>query len=436
MLAARIAKFILLSMIIVWPGLKTNICRAQEQTFNLDAIITMALERNPTITATREQINASQAQLTQSKSGYLPQVSANAAAGRQRSWTPPVGIPEGIHAEANNYAANLGVSQYIYDFGKTDNRVEQSRQNLAASHNNLRQTTAVILRNVIWQYYEVIKAGRLVEVDKEALAVRQQHLAQAKAFFKAGIRPKIDVTKAEVEVARARVNLIRTRFNLETAYVNLENAIGGKPAPGAYTLLDEQADTISGNILPQPLIELAQEQRPEISRITNQISASQAALKAAQAGNRPAITADAGYGYQNSEWPLEDQWQVGVNLDWPLFSGFRTKGEVMEARANFAQLQAQFTELELQIIQEVTSAAINVNESVEEIYASEVALRNSEENMALADGRYRAGVGTAIEYSDAALDLTQSKSNLVQARYRYLQYRADLNYATGSLPLP
>jgi outer membrane protein TolC len=58
-------------------------------------------------------------------------------------------------------------------------------------------------------------------------------------------------------------------------------------------------------------------------------------------------------------------------------------------------------------------------------------VKQAQENMDLADGRYRNGVGNAIEYSDAELALTQAKSNLVLTAYQYHQQVAELDHAVG-----
>ncbi len=58
-------------------------------------------------------------------------------------------------------------------------------------------------------------------------------------------------------------------------------------------------------------------------------------------------------------------------------------------------------------------------------------MKQAQENMELADGRYRNGVGSALEYSDAELVLTQARSNLVQASYQYHQQMAELDHAVG-----
>jgi outer membrane protein TolC len=87
--------------------------------------------------------------------------------------------------------------------------------------------------------------------------------------------------------------------------------------------------------------------------------------------------------------------------------------------------------LKLQVTQDVSLAFINVQKAIEAIDTAKSALRQAEENMDLAEGRYRTGEGDAIEYSDAELNLTQSRNDVVQTRYDYLQSLADLAYALG-----
>jgi multidrug resistance efflux pump len=72
-----------------------------------------------------------------------------------------------------------------------------------------------------------------------------------------------------------------------------------------------------------------------------------------------------------------------------------------------------------------------VQESSETIETARVALREAEENMELAEGRYRTGVGDSIEFADAELILTEAKADLVQERYQYLQAYAKLEHSVG-----
>jgi outer membrane protein len=60
-----------------------------------------------------------------------------------------------------------------------------------------------------------------------------------------------------------------------------------------------------------------------------------------------------------------------------------------------------------------------------------VALRQAKENLAMAEGRYNAGVSDAIEFSDAQVLYTESRSALVQSIYTQYKAFAQLAYAVG-----
>ncbi len=122
---------------------------------------------------------------------------------------------------------------------------------------------------------------------------------------------------------------------------------------------------------------------------------------------------------------------MGVNVSWPIFTGFNTQGKIAESRAQIDKLEAGRRQIELQVLNEVSMAYLGLNTTIEAIKTTELGLIQAQENMDLADGRYKNGVGNAIEYSDAELALTQAKSNLVQASYQYHQQMAELDRAVG-----
>ena len=119
----------------------------------------------------------------------------------------------------------------------------------------------------------------------------------------------------------------------------------------------------------------------------------------------PSLDAGADYELANADFPLDKGWSAGVYLTWPLFSGFFTKGQVSEYQAQVRQRQALLKELELSISQEVEQAWLVLKESAERIEVAETARINAEENFRLAQGRYEAGVGDAIEFTDAQVSL-------------------------------
>lgn len=403
----------------------------QAQMLNLDQILVLAIERNPGLAQSDQAVKAAEARVTQAFSGYLPQVSAKSA--YNRNWYESASFAAaagGTSNEYDYYQNVFSISQYVYDFGVTTGAVDQSRHNLSASRQQRFTTLAQLIQSVTKAYYDVLLKADLILVNQESLRVQDAHLDQARALFESGLRPKIDVTKGEVDRAKSRLNLITAKYNLRTSRVTLEQQLGGPPVPGPYNLAPEERQP-KRPFDPVGLVDKAKKSRPELADATAQIKAADASITAAQGNYFPSVNLGGSYTWQNQEFPLLESWQGGATLNWALFSGLKTQGQVNEARANLLKAKALLRERELQVNKDVAEAYLKVNEALESIETSREGLRQAEENMELAEGRYRSGAGDAIEYSDAELTLTQARSSLVQSIYSYWQSVADLDFAIG-----
>jgi outer membrane protein TolC len=80
---------------------------------------------------------------------------------------------------------------------------------------------------------------------------------------------------------------------------------------------------------------------------------------------------------------------------------------------------------------EVRQDYLNLLAAEEAIRTSEVVVRQAEENLELANGRFQAGVGTSVEQTDAQVTLTNAKTSQVQALYDYKVAGAHLEKAMG-----
>ena len=62
---------------------------------------------------------------------------------------------------------------------------------------------------------------------------------------------------------------------------------------------------------------------------------------------------------------------------------------------------------------------MNVRQAEEQILVGEKTVKEAQENLVLAEGRYTAGVGNIIELTDAQVALTSARAQHVQAMYDY-----------------
>jgi outer membrane protein len=404
---------------------------------SLDELVQIALLHNPQLDAAVQQKNQSEGLLVQARSAYLPQLNINGQFSRAGvDDLQPVDEDNVVHGSAN-------LSQLIYDFGGAGGAVDAGLANLEASSANLEQVAQRIVLLVRQAYYNVLEKKHLIRVAQQAVGNYEKHLERAREFFKAGVRTRIDVVNAEVELSSARLRLLRSQYDLRSARVELERILGLAPNKGSYDLapvldsLDRIIDTMP--TLPGPLQQLlarASEQRQDIRRQKAFVKTAEAVIRQADSGYWPFIAATAGLNQYDTDLSVfQDQWNIGIGLTWELFSGFRTRGEVAEAKALYRENLYRLQELELLVTQEVTDSLIRADENRESVLLNMETVRLATENLELASERYKAGLNDMIEYNDAQLRFTTSQGNLVASYFAYLASLARIDFVIG-VPAP
>ena len=411
-------------ILIVSSGAKAEEVIKKGELLNMDTCIGIALKKQPNIVAAKSTVNVNQSRVGQAKANYYPQVDLTSGYSR----TSPVSRTD--HNSSDQYTGSATLKQNIYDFGKTSTQVDIQNLNLDSSKSDLANVTAQIILNVKQSYYGVLAAKKNRDVADETVKQFQSHLEQAKGFYEVGTKPKFDVTKAGVDLSNSRLNLIKAVNAFRVAVVTLNNAIGAPDAP-EYTI-EDNLSFLKYEIVFNEAIERAYKNRQDLTSLVFKRQAAEKSVKLAETGYYPALTGNAAYNRSGEKFPLGEGWNAGVTLSFPIFSGFLTKYQVEEAKANLDVLKANEELLKQNIFLEVQQIYLNLEEAEERIPVAELAVKQAEENLELANGRYAAGVGHPIEVTDAQVGLINAKLSHIQALYDYKVAQANLEKAMGT----
>jgi outer membrane protein TolC len=149
----------------------------------------------------------------------------------------------------------------------------------------------------------------------------------------------------------------------------------------------------------------------------------------------PSISAYGNYNWNGFDFPLYSRWTAGINFTIPIFQGFAVSAQVQQAEAQVKNLEATVEQLTLSILSEVQQNYLFVIEAENMIAAADKLVLQAEENFRLATGRYKSGVGSATEITDAQLALSNAKYSNIQAHYNYLTSLVRLKRSMGSISL-
>jgi outer membrane protein TolC len=396
----------------------------------IDEAVLTALANHPNLKAARERIGAQEAVVGQQMAAYYPTLNFNNS---YRSFQTREG--PGPSPGVESYITEGRVNYTIYNFGKREGAVEAARETLNAIGYNYKTTVDAVILGAKQAYYVLLGSQAIVRVRDETVKNRELLVKQARGFYEVGTRARIDVARAESNLFTAQADLIAAQNAVKVSWATLKNALGLREL--AERPLVEEAIVTSIPFTLEQARETAYAHRPELKSFEAQRRAQDQNLAVARRGHLPDILFDAAYGRrQDSDtgfdtFPLRPAWSVGVNLNIPIFDGFRTTNRVEETLRNYWVIRAQEEAQRQQVALDVEQSYLRLVELQERIKANEAAANAAKENLDLANGRYQVGVGSIIEVTDAQTLYTDAQTNYVRALYDYKIADAQLIRAVG-----
>jgi outer membrane protein len=408
-------------------------CSAQgTQKLSLADAENIAIQNHPQIQAAGYLAAAAQAQVTEARSAYYPQA---------------VGSLTGAEAENNSrvsagalnnpiifdrYANGVSVGQLVTDFGRTHELVKSSSLHAQAQTENVTTSRADVLLNVDRSYYSVLRAQAVLRVAEETVKNRQLVSDQITALEKNKLKSGLDVSFANVDLAEAQLLLIQAQNGVEASYADLSAALG---------YADEKTFTLSEEALPPAptpdvsgLISQAMQNRPELISRRLDVRSAQSYATAERDLWFPTISAVgvAGLAPVHEEQLGSRYAAGGFNVNIPLFNGHQFGALRAEANAQ-AQAQEQYLrDLQNGIVREVHKAWLEANAAFQRLSVTQQLFSQASQALDLAQQRYKLGLSSIIELSQAQLNMTQAELAQASAKYDYEAAISVLNYQIGT----
>ena len=328
---------------------------------------------------------------------------------------------------ANTYRLNLAFSQNVYTGGRLSAqqaRARLGRQNAALT---LSTTRAQLALDVAQAYFEAVLSDRLVVIAEAALAQAESTAEQVLKQRQAGRLAEFDLLRAQVTRDSQRPEVIRRRSARDVAYLRLKQLLE-IPLDTPLRLVADLEDAA----LPPPAQRFAAEiaaaeagatarARTAVTQAENDVQQREAAVRIARSQRLPAVSVSSSYGrvaYPSGVPTFGDfrtNWTIGASAQVPLFTGGRIKADETAARADLIETQARLRlARELSTLDEA-AARLELANARAAFEATAGTVQQAVRAYEIADLRYREGLSTQLELSDARLLVQQAQANRAQA---------------------
>lgn len=124
---------------------------------------------------------------------------------------------------------------------------------------------------------------------------------------------------------------------------------------------------------------------------------------------------------------------VGANMQIPVFNGFLYSAQMREARLRAQATSERLRDIRDQIARDVRTSWLNANTAYQRLDVTKQLLDQAKLGLNLAQTRYKMGLGSIVELSQAQLQETQAQISYVQAGYDYQLAQATVTFETKGL---
>jgi outer membrane protein len=415
-----------------------------KQSYDMSALIDLALRNNPDTRRVWEAARAAAANYGISKAPYYPKLSAEASGGYSR-----------VIFELPNETAVLRQWQVtpmaeltytLLDFGRRSASAEVARQQLAAANFGFNRALQDVVFNVQRAFYglsaakaAVVAAERnfdLAKTDDEAVAQR----------VNLGLATEPALLLSRQGVAQSEYDLANARLMVREAQANLAVAIG-VAANDALDVesLDRQSvpRTLGSEV--DALIDSAVRSRPDLAAQSANLQASEAGVARAKAEFMPTLGVNGFYGDQTWGYTVgspftqkssQPQYGALVTLRWDIFTGFSRVNTVRQAEAQREEASAGLKSLEVDTIAQVWRAYYEFEASQKKYDYAKALLAASQEAYDANLDTYRQGLVTIVDLLTAERDLAGARYTMIQSTADLLTSSAAVAYAVGAVEMP
>jgi outer membrane protein len=391
-----------------------------------------AIKNNPQITVGKLQALQAREFTRETRAALYPQVGLSVTA---------VGSDPGSRISAgflNNpivyprVAAGAAVSQLITDFGRTQNLVANSVFQAKAQDQNAIATQQQIVLAADEAFYNTLETKALLHVAEETVKARQDLVDQVQALTNAKLKSDVDLSFSKVDFARAKLLLLESQNSYEASLSTL-SAILGYPDRQDFAPVEPPSQNTPPAVDAAPLIQQALDQRPEVKALEDEVTAATKFSKAEHDLWWPTVSASGVVGAAPIRNDAITNWYGagGVNINIPVFNGF-----LFNARAKSADLDTEVKRKRLQDLQnniarDVRNTWLDTEKAYERLSVTQQLREQAQLALELSQARYKLGLATIVELSQAELQKTEADIDDTDARYQYAVSQIFLSYQMG-----
>ena len=341
-----------------------------------------------------------------------------------------------------NYAgdASISASQLLFD-GQVFIAIKARNTLLEFAKLNGQVTEENVRYNVYKSYNSLVVAYRQYDIIKSSLGYARSLEHDINVTQQNGLAEKIEVERTNVQVNNLATDSIRIG-NLLTVSEQMLKYQMGMDINIPILLTDTALEAGRQNVLTLINEDEQYERVPEYNVATTGLKLNEFNLKRYQLAAIPTLNAFFSQGSNYGSNKFSDLFlfnryyafsTFGVALNAPIFNGFMRHNQAAEAKLNVEKSKNNIAFEKQTIDFQAASSRTTLKNAVLQAQSQHRNMDVANDVLDLAERKYKAGVGSNIEVTQAQTDQLRSQTNYFSSLLDVINAEADLKKALGLL---
>lgn len=423
-----------------------SVAARSQTTWSLQQCIDSAVKNNIPVQRAGLQTQAAEVSWKQSRYNLLPDLSADLSHGLNagRSIDPSTNTFVNQNVNGANYGINSNL--VLFNGLTLQNRVKQNAYAYEASRMEQQQSKDELVLNVILAYLSVLNNEDQLQVAYQQAATTRAALERLQILDSQGAVKPSDVSDLKGQFMNDQLTIINAKNILETSKLTLAQLMNKDYDSSMRVEKIDAGEFLaaypvtSGDVYQNSLSRFSLVKAVELRKKSALYS-----VKAAKGQLYPQLSLGAGINTRYSslaenagiKMPYTDQLKnfknsyIGLAVSIPIFNRMVARNQVKLANIELKDNELVEANTKQQLHQQIDQAYLNMTNAYERYKVLLTQVAAYEESFKAAEVRFKAGVGTSIDYLTAKDRLDRANLNLVNAQYDFVLRKKILDYYSG-----
>lgn len=384
-----------------------------------------ALKKTESVAIAESQLRSADAKFSQSRSGFLPEISLKADYYTQNQTIGTSGEKEQTGSRVNLSQSLLAGGKDRANYKASDYAREAQKYNVEAARNQLYSDVSEV-------FYGLLSARADAENIEKTTDLVRKRISELERLNRVGRSRPIDVLAAKAQIAileSQKVAAVAARRIAKNRFAEV-------------TGLDREAELTEDAKLPESLPELKTylgeiENRPDVQSQKALNSYYEYSADASAGGHWPSVDLSGNYYLSHTGAPTStqnrDDWNATVTLTVPIYSGGETSALVRQAKELKLQSDLAIQKKMRDAEAEVRTAYNNLISGIEQMKALEKALSITEQNFRQQERDYSYRLASNLDVIQALNSFQDTKRSLDRTRFQAYDAMAQLRAKTNQV---